>query len=87
MSEAKLINTSELTKQVDSGAQIEATAKRVENVDGYLLHLVVDGNSLTLSTYLSDNPRLFKRADALLKEATKIGIKSVTFITDTSDKG
>jgi hypothetical protein len=44
-----------------------------------LLRLKFEDGERVMSTYLSDKPRLFKRSDALLKEAEKLGLGSVTF--------
>jgi hypothetical protein len=77
----ELINTADLSALVKSQVSIEAVARKpnIDTVDGYLLHFKTDGKELVLSTYLSDKPRLFKRADALIKEATNMGLPSVSF--------
>jgi hypothetical protein len=80
-----LINTSDLRALLEANAKIEAIARALEGVDGFLLHLNSGGKEMVLSTYLSDKPRLFKRADALLKEASNIGLPSVRF--DLEHKG
>lgn len=88
-----LINVADLTKLVESGKKIHASAVAIDGVaDGYFLDVEIDskdkklvkigGQNKRLSTYLSDKPRLFKRADALIKEAKKIGLTSVTFNLD-----
>ncbi len=77
----KLINTSDLALLVKEEPSLIATAKTPESdmIEGYFLHLKCGDEDLVLSTYLSDKPRLFKRSDALLKEAKKLGIGAVTF--------
>lgn len=77
----RLINTADLTALVKDNAEIKAIARSPQNdiVEGYLLFVEAPGESMVLSTYLSDKPRLFKRSDALLKEAGKMGLSSVRF--------
>jgi hypothetical protein len=75
----RLVNTADLRILIASKVAIEATAKAPESVEGFLLHIKTKKDDMVLSTYLSDKPRLFKRADALLKEATKVGLSSVRF--------
>jgi len=74
-----LINTADLCAMVESSTAVEAIARTPESVEGFLLHLKSGDKEMVLSTYLSDKPRLFKRADALLKEASKMGLPSVCF--------
>jgi hypothetical protein len=82
-----LINTADLAALVESKANVEATARKPSSdiVDGFLLHIKSGKNEMVLSTYLSDKPRLFKRSDALLKEATKMGLSSVRFELESTD--
>lgn len=75
----KLINTAALSALVESNQSIEATAKPFTNVDGYFLAIQAGDEELVLSTYLTDKPRLFKRSDALLKEAKSIGLVKIVF--------
>lgn len=74
-----LINVSDLSLLVKSSASVKAIARAPESIDGFLLYIESGGEEKLLSTYLSDKPRLFKRSDALLKEAAKIGLSSVCF--------
>jgi hypothetical protein len=82
-----LINTADLTKLVKSKEPVEVVAKKPssDTVDGFLLHIKSGENEMVLSTYLSDKPRLFKRSDALLKEAVKMGIGQVIFVLEEKD--
>lgn len=77
----RLINTADLTALVKENTKIEAIARSPTSdiVEGYLLFFEAPSETLVLSTYLSDKPRLFKRSDALLKEAGKMGLSSVRF--------
>ena len=78
MSDNLLINTSDLTKLIAEGkATIVAKAHPVSGIDGWIMVLFIDDVKKTLSTYLSDKPRFFKRSDALLKEAENMGLPSV----------
>jgi hypothetical protein len=74
-----LINTADLKERIASDDVPSAKACSVEGVEGYLLRLKFEDGERVMSTYLSDKPRLFKRSDALLKEAEKLGLGSVTF--------
>lgn len=75
----KLINVADLRKLIESASKLEVSATTIEGVEGYILNIKTVDSSLVLSTYLSDKPRLFKRADALIKEAKSLNIKSITF--------
>ncbi len=75
----KMINTASLKKLLESNGVVIAFAQSFEDIDGYMLHIESGDNQLVLSTYLSDKPRMFKRADALIKEARNIGLDSVRF--------
>jgi len=83
----QLINTAALAALVESKADIEAIARKLSSdiVEGFLLHIKSAEDEMVLSTYLSDKPRLFKRSDALLKEATKMGLSSVRFELEDND--
>jgi len=83
----QLINTATLAALVESKADIEAIARKLSSdiVEGFLLHIKSAEDEMVLSTYLSDKPRLFKRSDALLKEATKMGLSSVRFELEDND--
>lgn len=74
-----LINTSDLSRHIEAHGKINATANQVSGVVGYIMQVEIGSEQKTLSTHLSDKPRLFKRSDALLKEASKLGIAAVTF--------
>ncbi len=74
-----LINTSDLKEAISTGDTVHAEAERISGVDGFVLRVRINDERKTLSTYLSDKPRLFKRSDALLKEARKLGLTSITF--------
>lgn len=75
----ELINTADLTALLQNVASSEAIARKIEGVEGYTLIINLENRSLLLSTYLTNKPRLFKRADALLKEAKNLGLNSVIF--------
>ena len=75
----RLINTADLSTLVASNADIEVIARGTDNVEGFLLHIKSGKDEMVLSTYLSNKPRLFKRSDALLKEAQKMGLRRVCF--------
>jgi len=80
MNNAKtLINTAALTAYAKEHGQVPAIALGIESIEGYILQVDLDGQINVLSTYLSDKPRVFKRADALLKEAKKMGLTTVSF--------
>jgi hypothetical protein len=74
-----LINVSDLTDYISSHGPTKAWAKPMKDVGGYCLFVMVGNEERVLSTYLAHNPRLFKRADALLKEAGKMGLAEVSF--------
>ncbi|MBL4625780.1 MAG: hypothetical protein JKY42_11675 [Flavobacteriales bacterium] len=74
-----LINTADLRALIKSDRNVEAIAKTPKSVDGFVLHLNTSEGEKVLSTHLSEKPRLFKRSDALLKEAGKMGLKKVIF--------
>jgi hypothetical protein len=78
-----LINTAELRALVAAKTPMVATARPMQSVEGFLLFLKKGDDAkedeMVLSTYLSDKPRLFKRADALLKEASNNGLTEVLF--------
>jgi hypothetical protein len=74
-----LINVSDLRELMKSDSNLDISAKTIEGVEGYVLNIKTADNTLVLSTYLSDKPRFFKRADALIKEAKKLNINSVIF--------
>lgn len=74
-----LINTADLSALIASNTPVKATASAPEGVEGFLLFIKGQGQEMVLSTYLSDKPRLFKRADALLNEAEKMGLSMVCF--------
>lgn len=82
----ELINTADLKKKIIDGENIEAVAKTLEAIEGYYLQLNTAHKSLVLSTYLSDKPKLFKRADALLKEAANFGFTGVFFDLDPNSE-
>lgn len=75
----KLINVATVKERLEKGDAIKAKALRCKAAPGYLLHLYDDQEEMILSTWLSDNPRLFKRSDALLKEAENMGLPEVLF--------
>lgn len=76
-----LINTADLKARIEANEPITAVARPInsEVTTGHLLHLSGEEKEWVLSTWRSDNPRLFKRSDALLTEAAKLGLRSVTF--------
>lgn len=78
MSSNLLINTSDLKALIkENKVTIVAKSHRIINANGWVMELYIDDVKKTLSTYLSDSPRLFKRSDALLKEAEKMGLPYV----------
>lgn len=76
----ELINTSSLT-ELASNKELTAVAKPFEGLmlQGHSLHVSDGDQEWVVSTYLSDKPKLYKKADALLKEAKKMGLTKVTF--------
>lgn len=74
-----LINVADLRKLIETTNNLDISASTIEGVEGYILNIKTADSSLVLSTYLSDKPRLFKRADALIKEAKNFDIKSIKF--------
>ncbi len=76
----ELINTSSLTEMA-SNKELTAVAKPVKGfmLQGHSLHILDGDKEWIVSTYLSDKPKLYKKADALLKEAKKMGLHKVTF--------
>lgn len=62
-----LINVSDLRELMESTNSMEVSATTIEGADGYILNIKTERRVMVLSTYLSDKPRLFKRADALIK--------------------
>jgi hypothetical protein len=78
MTDNLLINTSDLKALIkENKVTIVAKSHRIINVNGWVLELYIDDVKKTLSTYLSGSPRLFKRSDALLKEAENMGLPYV----------
>lgn len=79
MSELVYINTSKLAEWA---AEKPLIATVMESYLGsYVLKISEPGQSQEwiVSTYLSDKPKLYKKADALLKEAKNLGLKTVCF--------
>lgn len=74
-----LINVADLRKLIETTNNLDISAVTIEGVEGYILNIKTEREVMVLSTYLSDKPRLFKRADALIKEAKNLDIHSVTF--------
>lgn len=76
-----LINTADLKIKIEENEQLSAVARPVNSgfTTGYLLHISSESEAWVLSTWRSDKPRLFKRSDALLTEAHKLGLKAVNF--------
>ena len=77
--EKSLINVADLRALIEENIDVEAIASEIDGVEGYLLNLNTIDKKMVLSTYLSTKPRLFKRSDALLKEARELGLTSVKF--------
>lgn len=80
--QAELINVSRLTEMVQSGTEtLTAVAKPINGdlLQGHFLHVSNGMQTWVVSTYLSDKPKHYKRPDALLKEANKIGLSQVLF--------
>lgn len=75
----KLINVAGVKAALESGQTFQSRAIPSKEIPGYFLHLDDGESTLVLSTWLSDTPRLFKKADALLKEAKAIGLSIVEF--------
>jgi hypothetical protein len=75
-----LINVSDLTRSITANEVTEVWAKPTTGIAGFCLYMKINNKEMMLSTYLSNKPRHFKRADALLKEAGKIGLDEVKFI-------
>ena len=73
------INVADLRKLIESTNNFDVSATTIEGVEGYILNVKTADSCFVVSTYLSDKPRLFKRADALIKEAKSLNIKSITF--------
>lgn len=77
-----LINTSSLAELIQSHpASLKAVARPFNGdlYQGHLLQITDGDNKWVVSTYLSDKVKLYKRADALLKEAKKLGLSQVCF--------
>lgn len=76
----ELMNTSSLT-ELAKEKTLTGRARSFEGVlsQGYLLAVTDGDQEWVVSTYLSDSPKLYKKADALLKEAKKMGVTEVTF--------
>ena len=82
MEPVDLINVSRLAELIQSEAEsLTAVAKAFSGdlLQGHLLYISDGHNQWIVSTYLSDKPKLYKRADALLKEAKKLGLSQVSF--------
>lgn len=77
----KLISVSSLKTLLEDGQEFEASAIKIRVIKGYFLILrEKEGvNSYTLSTWRSSSPKVFKTADALIKEAEGFGFNSVIF--------
>lgn len=78
----ELINVSSLAELIqDKAKSLTAVAKPFSGdlLQGHLLHISDGHTKWVVSTYLSDKPKLYKRADALLKEAKKLGLSQVSF--------
>ena len=72
-----LTNRSELTAHIEKHQITSGKAFRVGGVKGYTLEVTINDITHVLSTFLSDHPKVFKRADALLDESMKMGLKEV----------
>jgi hypothetical protein len=81
----KLINVATVKERIDNGQKFTATAVPFDAVPGHLLNLKVGHEEYVLSTWRSDVPRHFKRADALLKEAKSLGLTNITFELDSDN--
>lgn len=79
MTSKRLVPISELKKLVENNEIKKATARTFKHTDGHFLELETENETLVLSTYLSDNPRWFKRSDALIKECKKLGLTFLGF--------
>ncbi len=80
--EIELINVSSLTELTKDKAKLLTVVAKPFNgelLQGHLLHVSDGQTQWVVSTYLSDKPKLYKRSDALLKEAKKLGLSQVTF--------
>lgn len=75
-----LINVSDLTHSIKKNLVSDVCAKPTKGIEGFCLYATVNDREMILSTYLSTKPRHFKRSDALLKEAMKIGVKEIRFV-------
>ncbi|EGQ9333580.1 TPA: hypothetical protein I6715_003368 [Vibrio cholerae] len=78
----ELINVSSLAELIlDSTKSLKAVAKPFNGglLQGHLLYISDGHSQWVVSTHLSDKAKLYKRADALLKEAKKLGLSQVSF--------
>lgn len=76
----ELINTSSLTA-LAAHRHLSATAKPCQDplMNGYFLHVTDGTQHWVTSTYLSDKVKLYKKPEALLKDAKQIGLTQVIF--------
>lgn len=81
-----MINVATVKERIDDGEIFAATAVPFDSVPGHFLNLKVGSEEYVLSTWRSDVPRLFKRADALLKEAKSLGLTQVLFALESDSE-
>lgn len=74
----KLIKVSDIKELLAHGQAVELNAKVAPVGGGYYVDVTVNDEVHLLATYLS-KPRLFKRADALLKEMAELGFNELVF--------
>lgn len=75
----KLISVSSLKAAIEAGREFAVSASKVGVIKGYFLNINEGEVEYVLSTWRSSDPKVFKTADNLLKEAESFGFKSVVF--------
>lgn len=76
------INTATLNEKFPSLLSKVCFGQTIDQFEGYIMVIIIDGQKIALSKWRSDVPRLFKRADSLITEAKKFGFTSIRFAED-----
>lgn len=83
----KLISVSSLKAAIEAGREFEGSATKVNVIKGFFLNLKEGDTEYVLSTWRSSDPKVFKTADTLIKEAEGFGFDLVMFELGGADSG
>ncbi len=86
MGKNKLIKIADIKKAISEEKHVFFKGEVAVYSNGFYARVTVGDEDYILATYLS-KPRLFKRADALIKEVAELGISHISFdLTDYMEK-